>query len=116
MAVTSFMYALSRQEVIEALKHRVTQIDAKIVSNNYNVDDVRRSPSTPSYVREIFELATGRLRGEQQWARELLERLRAGDYSFAGETDAVDAVSPSYKRSERFATKRSSESMDSSGA
>jgi DNA-binding PadR family transcriptional regulator len=104
MAITSFMYALSRQEVIDALEHRVTQIDAKVVSNNYNVDDVRRSPSTPAYVREIFELSTGRLRGEQQWARELIQRLRAGDYTFAGEAGATDDISPSYGQTRQPAT------------
>jgi len=91
MALTSFMYALSRQEVIAALDHRVTVIDAKIVSNNYHIEDVARSPSTPPYVREIFELSTGRLRGEQQWARELCERVRSGDYTFAGEVAGAAA-------------------------
>lgn len=85
MALTSFMYALSRDEVVEALEHRVKEIDAKLASNNYNIEDVRRSPTTPAYVREIFELSSGRLRGEQQWAQQLRERLLAGDYIFAGE-------------------------------
>ena len=85
MALTSFMFALSRQEVIAALEHRVSEIDAKIASNGYHIDDVARSTTTPLYVREIFELSTARLRGEQAWARALGERVRAGDYNFAGE-------------------------------
>ncbi|WP_167140487.1 PadR family transcriptional regulator [Diaminobutyricimonas sp. TR449] len=85
MALTSFMYRLRREEVLEALEHRVKEIDAKLASNNYNIEDVRRSPTTPAYVREIFELSSGRLRGEQQWAQQLHDRLLDGDYVFAGE-------------------------------
>lgn len=92
MALTSFMYVLSRQEVIDALRHRVSEIDAKIVSNTYNIEDVQRSSSTPAYVREFFELSTSRLRGEQQWANELRERLEAGEYSFADDRDGVAAT------------------------
>ncbi|AWB89064.1 PadR family transcriptional regulator [Salinibacterium hongtaonis] len=89
MALTSFMYVLSRQEVIDALHHRVSEIDAKIVSNTYNIDDVQRSPSTPAYVREFFELSTNRLRGEQQWANDLCTRLEAGEYTFADDRDGA---------------------------
>ncbi|QEE62127.1 PadR family transcriptional regulator [Salinibacterium sp. dk2585] len=85
MALTSFMYALRRQEVMEALEHRIKEIDARISSNNYNVEDVRNSPSTPAYVREIFELSSARLRSEQTWSRDLLGRLQDGEYTFAGE-------------------------------
>ncbi|WGW13255.1 PadR family transcriptional regulator [Saxibacter everestensis] len=88
MALTSFMYWLSRKEVIDALEHRIREIDTRIVSNQYNIVDVARSASTPSYVREIFELSIGRLRGEQQWTVELRERLLDGAYTFAGEADA----------------------------
>jgi hypothetical protein len=79
------MYALQREEVLAGLLHRVTEIDARIASNTYHIADVESSSSTPAYVREIFELATARLRGEQQWARDVRERIRTGDYVFAGE-------------------------------
>jgi DNA-binding PadR family transcriptional regulator len=85
MILTSFMYALQREEVLAGLLHRVSEIDARIASNTYRIGDLSASTSPPRYVREIFELATARLRGEQQWAREVSERIRAGDYVFAGE-------------------------------
>ncbi|MFE4080318.1 PadR family transcriptional regulator [Paenarthrobacter sp. YIM B13468] len=85
MVVPSFMNVLSRQEVVDALAHRVSDIDAIVLTNAYNIDDTTRSSTTPGYVREIFELSTLRLRAEQQWARDLRERLLAGDYVFAGE-------------------------------
>jgi len=87
MALTSFMFALHREEVLAGLAYRVVEIDARITSNSYHIRDVASSSSTPRYVREVFELATSRLRGEQQWAREMSERIRAGDYVFAGEYD-----------------------------
>ena len=93
MALTSFMFALSREEVIAALEHRVNEINAKIASNGFHIEDVATSTTTPLYVREIFELSTARLRGEQQWARELGERVKAGEYSFAGEPESDRARS-----------------------
>lgn len=87
MAMLSFMYVLSRQEVTAAIEHRINEIDAKAMSNTYNAKDVEHSSTTPLYVRELFDLSTARLRGEQQWARELLAKLKAGEYVFAGEVD-----------------------------
>ncbi|WP_341953208.1 helix-turn-helix transcriptional regulator [Salinibacterium sp. TMP30] len=87
MVLTSFMYALQREEVLAGLLHRVSEIDVRITSNTRHIGDVATSTSTPRYVREIFELATARLRGEQQWARDMIERIRGGDYVFASEED-----------------------------
>ncbi|QEE19556.1 PadR family transcriptional regulator [Youhaiella tibetensis] len=88
MALTSFMFLLSRAEVIAALKFRITEIDAKIASNGFDIKDVARSSTTPAYVREIFELSSLRLRAEQDWARGLYDRIVAGEYVFAGEGEA----------------------------
>lgn len=87
MAMLSFMYVLSRQEVTAAIEHRINEIDAKATSNAYNVKDVESSSTTPRYVRELFDLSTARLRGEQEWARALLARIQSGEYVFAGEVD-----------------------------
>lgn len=88
MSIVSFMHVLSRREVIEALEHRIGKIDAIVLSNAYNIEDTARSSTTPDYVREIFELSTIRLRAEQQWARDLRDRLLAGEYVFADEKAA----------------------------
>lgn len=88
MVMVSFMYALGRDEVIAALEHRITEIDAKLKSNEYDIRDVFTSTTTPRYVREVFELSSARLRGEQEWTRALLERVRGGEYVFAGEDEA----------------------------
>ncbi|GHA09989.1 PadR family transcriptional regulator [Devosia pacifica] len=84
--LVSFMYALSRKEIISALEHRLTEIDARIKTNGFNVADVAQSKTTPVYVREIFELSSARLQGEKQWTLTLLGRIKDGEYFFAGET------------------------------
>lgn len=91
MTIASFMHVLSRAEVVDALEHRVNKIDATIRSNTYDVEDTLTSPTTPKYVREIFEFANLRLRGEQDWARTLRERLIAGAYTFDGEDAGPNA-------------------------
>lgn len=88
MALTSFMFLLSRAEVVAALKFRITEIDAKVASNGFDIKDVARSTTTPAYVREIFELSSLRLRAEQEWARGIYDRIVAGEYVFAGEGEA----------------------------
>lgn len=85
MAVASFMYALTREEVVAAFAHRVDRIDATIAENTFHIDDTARSSSTPDYVREFFELSNARLRGERGWSLDVLERIRGGGYVFAGE-------------------------------
>lgn len=87
MALTSFMFALSRSEVIAGLENRVVKIDALITTNEFQIKDTLRSETTPKYVREIFELSSARLRAEQSWARELITRLQAGEYEFADEEE-----------------------------
>lgn len=85
MALTSFMFLLSRAEITAALKFRIAEIDAKVASNGFDIDDVARSTTTPAYVRELFELSSLRLRAEQQWAKDIYERICAGHYLFSGE-------------------------------
>jgi DNA-binding PadR family transcriptional regulator len=84
-ASLSFMWALTRPEVIDAFEHRINDIDAKVLASRYAVDQVHVSPTTPDFVREMFDLTTARLRGEQDWARELVKRLRDGAYVFSDE-------------------------------
>jgi DNA-binding PadR family transcriptional regulator len=88
MALTSFMFLLSRAEVVAALKVRIAEIDAKVASNGFDIGDVAKSTTTPAYVREIFELSSLRLRAEQEWARGLYDRILGGAYVFADEVAA----------------------------
>lgn len=89
MVITSFMFILSRQEVIAGLENRADKIEALITANSFHVDDTLRSETTPKYVREIFELSSARLRAEQSWTAQLVSRLRDGEYQFADEDPAT---------------------------
>jgi len=85
MALTSFMFVLSRPEVITGLEHRISKIDAIVTANDFHIEDTLRSDTTPKYVQELFKLSTSRLRAEQQWAQQLLQLLQRGEYQFADE-------------------------------
>jgi hypothetical protein len=41
----------------------------------------------PDHTVETLRLGTARLDGERRWASALLERVRAGEYVFAGEAE-----------------------------
>jgi DNA-binding PadR family transcriptional regulator len=84
-ASLSFMCALTRREVIDAFEHRVSEIDAKILASGYAIEAVLASDTTPHFVREMFDITTSRLRGEQDWARQLIKRLQDGAYVFSDE-------------------------------
>ncbi len=85
MAAWSFAWALKRDEVIAALEHRVEQISASQRATDFAIEDIGRAPDMPDTVVEHYRLTQARLEGEASWARQLLERLHAGEYWFEGE-------------------------------
>lgn len=91
LTAVSFMRALSRAEVLAALEHRAAQIEAAHRGLEFSIAAVLDHPGKPRHVAELFYLTDARLQGELGWARALAERLRQGQYSFAGEPEAEDA-------------------------
>jgi DNA-binding PadR family transcriptional regulator len=87
MAGVSFMWALSREEVIAALQSRIAQLEANHASVGFTVESVRADPLKPSNVVEIHLLVDARARGELEWTRGLLERVRAGEHEFGLATE-----------------------------
>jgi DNA-binding PadR family transcriptional regulator len=85
MAAWSFAWAITRDEVIAALEHRVEQIAAAGRASEFAIEGIAHSAGTPATVAEHFRLTQARLDGEADWARALIERLRAGEYWFEGE-------------------------------
>lgn len=85
MIITSFMFTLSRQEVIAGLENRASKIEALITANSFHIKDTMHSETTPKYVQEIFELSSIRLRAEQSWTAQLVSRLYDGEYQFSDE-------------------------------
>jgi DNA-binding PadR family transcriptional regulator len=87
MAGWSFAWALKREEVIAALEHRLEQISASARSSEFAIESIHTTLQTPDTVAEHFRLTQARLDGEARWAREVIKRLRAGEYWFQGEPD-----------------------------
>ncbi len=85
MAGWSFAWALTRDEVIAALEHRIEQISASARATDFAIEDIGRASGMPDTVAEHYRLTQARLDGEAAWARQLLERLRGGQYWFEGE-------------------------------
>ena len=85
MSAWAFAWALTREEVIAALEHRVEQIAASGRSSAFAIEGIGHSHSTPDTVVEHFRLTQARLDGEASWALALIERLLAGEYWFEGE-------------------------------
>jgi DNA-binding PadR family transcriptional regulator len=94
MAAWGFAWALTREEVIAALESRLEQIEASGRAANYAIEGLADDPGTPDTVAEHFRLGQSRLDGEAAWARQLIERLRAGEYWFDGEPDPPWSIPP----------------------
>jgi len=98
LAGLSFWWVLTRQEVLDALSARRSQIEARIKGLGYATADVRADRATPEHVVEHFLVHEHQLRGELTWLDEVQARVRAGEYAFAGEagvaTMTVDGLEP----------------------
>lgn len=84
-AAWSLSWALTREEVIAALEHRIEQIEASARTTTFAVEALAADPAKPSHVREHLHLTQARLDGEAAWTRDLVARLRASEHWFAGE-------------------------------
>ena len=85
LAAWSFSWVLAREEVIAAFESRLEQIAAAGTATQLAIRDLGEDPHTPAHVAEHLRLTQARLEGEESWTRSLLERLRTGEYWFAGE-------------------------------
>jgi DNA-binding PadR family transcriptional regulator len=103
MAAWSFAWVLKRDEVIAALESRVEQIEASARATGFAIQDIPGDQNIPATVAEHYRLGQARLDGEAAWARQLLERLRAGEYWFDGEPDPPWSSPPAGARASRDA-------------
>lgn len=91
LAAWSFSWVLARDEVVAAFEHRLEQIDAGATASEFAIENLLREPEKPSHVAEHIRLTQARLDGEARWTRTLLERIRHGEYNFAGERQPAGA-------------------------
>jgi DNA-binding PadR family transcriptional regulator len=91
LAAWGFAHTFTRGEVSAAFEHRVAWIEANGRTLEYSIQDMAHT-QTPAPVAEHLRLVRARLEGEAQWLSATLVRLRAGEYSFAGEPEAPGGV------------------------
>ncbi len=84
LAGLSFWWALSRQEVLDALEGRRAQLHARLAAVPYRAAEIRSS-GTPEHVVEHVLLFEAHIKAELAWVGEVRERIEAGSYGFDGE-------------------------------
>jgi DNA-binding PadR family transcriptional regulator len=84
-AAISFLSALSREEVIEALESRIAQLDALHRETPYTLSTLAGRGERPRHIAEFAYLSDALVLGEREWTAACLERVREGAYGFAGE-------------------------------
>ncbi|GAA2557721.1 PadR family transcriptional regulator [Winogradskya consettensis] len=86
MAALCFLVALTRDEVTAAIEERVSRLESQLRQFEFDEKQtVLDSVTKPPHSVEFVKLAAGRLDGELTFTRTLLERIRSGSYTFAGE-------------------------------
>ena len=85
----SFLWALSREEVIEALEGRLAQLDAMHRETPYTISTLMGSREKPRHIAEFGYLGDALVMGEREWTEACLTRIREGAYAFAGEQQPV---------------------------
>jgi DNA-binding PadR family transcriptional regulator len=81
----SFMWALSREEVIEALESRIAQLDSHHRGMPYMLSTLMGHPEKPRHIAEFAYLSDALILGEREWTEACLDRIREGAYAFEGE-------------------------------
>jgi DNA-binding PadR family transcriptional regulator len=74
-----FLPAMRREELIAALKHRVTQVRGHLEHLDFMIAELP-NVTTPEHVKELYRLAAARAAAEIPWAEQLLARLERGEY------------------------------------
>ncbi|MET0661956.1 MAG: helix-turn-helix transcriptional regulator [Ilumatobacteraceae bacterium] len=85
---------MEREELIAALQSRVRQLTGQVQELKFVRATVRDGATgadgdIPEHVREVIDYAAARLKGELDWSRGFIRRLRAGAYELAGDDTAT---------------------------
>jgi DNA-binding PadR family transcriptional regulator len=81
----SFIWALSRDEVVDALESRIAQLDAHHRGMPYMLGTLMDNADKPRHIAEFAYLQDEYVLGERAWTEACLQRIREGAYAFAGE-------------------------------
>ena len=86
MAALCFLVELTRDEVTAAIEERIARLESR--QHQFEFDEKQTVADTkyPPHSVETVKLAAGRLHGELTFTNALLQRVRAGSYTFAGDS------------------------------
>jgi DNA-binding PadR family transcriptional regulator len=99
----SFLWAMDREELIQALMHRVRQIEGMRTHGKFTRAAMRKD-STPEHVAEMMKLMDARIASEIAWAHDLMGRLAEGTYTTADDPPAKRAkLGPKPRRTKKRA-------------
>jgi DNA-binding PadR family transcriptional regulator len=86
-AALSFMWVATRDEVLQAMDHRMHQLEGGIKEQAFSREQLLAMPDKPNHVVELYHLDEAVMRGQLEWTRAFMQRVRDGAYAFAGEAD-----------------------------
>ena len=87
LPAVSFLWAMDREELMQALMHRVRQIEGMRRHGKFAEAAMRKS-ATPEHVAEMMKLIDARIASEIAWAHDLMALLAAGTYTTADDPPA----------------------------
>jgi len=118
MAAVTFLGFVSRDEAIAALEHRVQHIQGFARHLDFATAS-QAGVDAPHHIRELHDLMSARVMSEIDWARLMIERLRAGAYATADdppwEPAAVRPAPSASRRQARDAAPRAAVAAASHG-
>ena len=89
----TMMPFMERDELIAALQSRASQLAGQLQELKFVRATIRDGATgadgdIPEHVREVIDYAAARLKGELDWSRGFVRRLRAGAYELVGDDTA----------------------------
>jgi DNA-binding PadR family transcriptional regulator len=90
MPALCFLPVMKRDELMAALKHRITQVQGMLEHSEFAVAELPNA-STPEHVKELYRLSAARAGAEIPWAQALIERLERGEYLIPHPGEALAA-------------------------
>lgn len=87
MAALCFLVNLTRTEVTAAVEERAGRLESQLRQFEFDEKQTLASETKPPHSVEFVKLAAARLEGELGFTRALLDRIRTGSYTFAGDVE-----------------------------
>lgn len=84
-AALSFMWVVTREEILQAMEHRAHQVEGCLKSQRFSREQIAGIAEKPEHVVELYHLDEAMLRGQLAWIRDFAQRVGDGAYAFAGE-------------------------------